>query len=435
MYTPIETLYDIYLNGGKICTDTRQIEPGCIFFALKGDKFNGNEYASEALKKGAGYAVIDDPELNTNSRLLLVEDVLMTLQDLARHHRKTFNFPVIGLTGSNGKTTTKELITKVLSMRFNTYATKGNLNNHIGVPLTLLSIDKSKHEMAIVEMGANHQEEIALLCSIAQPTHGLITNIGKAHLEGFGGMQGIIKGKGELYDYLSKKKGTVFVNSNSDILMEMVSKRRAFGEIVFYCSESSTVNPELISESPVVVYKGNNHRRVTTHLPGQYNFDNICAALVIGKYFGVADEDAHEAIAAYQPDNNRSQVVRKGSNTIIMDAYNANPSSMAAAIASFDRMNAPKKMLILGDMFELGQTAPEEHLLIGQQVAAGNFDTILLAGDLMKHALPVLPKAYYFPDKFSLHNWVMDNPQENTHILIKGSRGMALESILPLMKD
>jgi UDP-N-acetylmuramoyl-tripeptide--D-alanyl-D-alanine ligase len=435
MYTPIETLYDIYLNGGKICTDTRQIVPGCIFFALKGDKFDGNKYALEALQNGAGYAVIDDPELGANSRLLLVEDVLTALQDLARHHRKTFTFPVIGLTGSNGKTTTKELIAKVLGMKFNTYATKGNLNNHIGVPLTLLSIDKDKHEMAIVEMGANHQEEIALLSSIAQPTHGLITNVGKAHLEGFGGIQGIVKGKGELYDFLSKKKGIVFVNSQNDTLMEMVSRRRAFGEIVFYCSESSPVNPELLQESPVVIYKGNNNRRVTTHLPGHYNFDNVCAALAIGKYLGVSDEDAHEAIAAYEPDNNRSQVVKKGSNTIIMDAYNANPSSMAAAIANFDRMEAAKKMLILGDMFELGDAAAEEHLLLGQQIATGKFDIVILAGNLMQHALPALPKAYYFPDKFSLHNWVMDNPQENTHILIKGSRGMALETILPLMKD
>ena len=434
MYTPIETLYDIYLNGAKICTDTRQITPGCIFFALKGDKFDGNQYAEQALKNGAAYAVTDDTSLGENLRFLLVEDVLLTLQDLARQHRKTFTFPVIGLTGSNGKTTTKELIAKVLTMKFNTYATKGNLNNHIGVPLTILSIDREKHEIAIVEMGANHQEEIALLCTIAQPTHGLITNIGKAHLEGFLGMAGIIKGKGELYDFLSKKKGTVFVNAQNDTLMEMVSKRRAFGEIIFYCSESSAVNPELIQESPVVIYKGNNQRRVTTHLPGSYNFDNICAALAIGKHFGVIDEDAHEAIASYEPDNNRSQVVKKGSNTVIMDAYNANPSSMAAAIDNFARLEAPKKMLILGDMFELGDAAPEEHLALGKQIARENFDIVILAGKLMQDALPALPKAYYFPDKFSLHNWVMDNPQENTYILIKGSRGMALESVLSLMK-
>jgi len=433
MYTPIETLYDIYLNGAKISTDTRQITPGCIFFALKGDKFDGNKYAEEALKSGAAYAVVDDASLVPNSCFLLVENVLLSLQDLARHHRKTFKFPVIGLTGSNGKTTTKELIAKVLTMKFNTYATKGNLNNHIGVPLTILSIQRDKHEIAIVEMGANHQEEIALLCSIAQPTHGLITNVGKAHLEGFGGMAGILKGKGELYDFLSKKKGIVFVNTQDETLMEMVSKRRAFGEIIFYCSETSPVNPELIQETPVIVYKGNNQRRVTTHLPGRYNFDNICAALAVGKHFGVVDEDAHEAIANYEPDNNRSQVVKKGSNIVIMDAYNANPSSMTAAVENFARMEASKKMLILGDMLELGEAAQEEHLALGSLIASKNFDIVILAGNLMQHALPALPKAYYFPDKFSLHNWVMDNPQENTTILIKGSRGMALETVLNLM--
>lgn len=435
MYTSIETIYDIYLKGAKISTDTRQIEPGCLFFALKGEKFDGNQYALEALDKGAGYAIVDDSNLEKNPRLLLVEDVLTALQNLARHHRKTFEFPVIGLTGSNGKTTTKELIAKVLGMKYNVYATKGNLNNHIGVPLTILSIDGKKQEMAVIEMGANHQGEIALLSSIAQPTHGLITNIGKAHLEGFGGVKGIIKGKGELFDFLSKKKGIVFVNAQNDITMEMVSKRHAFGQIVFYCTESSPVNPELISENPVVVFKNRNNRQVTTHLPGRYNFDNICAALAIGNFFGVSDEDADEAIAQYEPDNNRSQVIKKGTNTVMMDAYNANPSSMAAAVSNFDKMEATKKMLILGDMLELGEAAPEEHLALGRLIAQGKFDIVLLAGPLMQHALPALPQAYYFPDKFSLHNWVMDNPQDHTHILIKGSRGMSLETILPLLEE
>jgi UDP-N-acetylmuramoyl-tripeptide--D-alanyl-D-alanine ligase len=261
----------------------------------------------------------------------------------------------------------------------------------------------------------------------------LITNIGKAHLEGFGGIKGIVKGKGELFDFLSKKKGTVFVNVQNEKVMEMVSKRRAFGEIVFYCSENNPVNPELLSESPVVIFKDKKGKTVTTHLPGQYNFDNICAALAVGNYFDVTDEDAYEAVAKYQPDNNRSQVVQKGSNTIMMDAYNANPSSMAAAIENFARLDAPKKIVILGDMFELGDAAPAEHLELGKQIAAKNFDIVILAGKLMQHALPALPKAYYFPDKFSLHNWVMDNPQENTHFLIKGSRGMALESVLGVM--
>ncbi|NIJ51475.1 UDP-N-acetylmuramoyl-tripeptide--D-alanyl-D-alanine ligase [Dyadobacter arcticus] len=429
MYTSTETLYQLFSQGAKISTDTRQITPGCIFFALKGDKFDGNQYAADALEKGAGYAVVDDEKVVADKRFLLVEDVLSALQDLARHHRKTFTFPVIALTGSNGKTTTKELIAKVLSMKYNTYATKGNLNNHIGVPLTILSIDTAKHEIAVVEMGANHQAEIALLSSIALPTHGLITNIGKAHLEGFGGVAGIMKGKGELFDFLSKKKGTVFVNSTDDTVMDMVSKRRAFGEIVFYCSESSKVNPELLQENPFVIYKSNG-KTISTHLPGSYNYDNICAALAVGKHFKVSDEDANEAVASYQPDNNRSQIVKKGSNTIFMDAYNANPSSMAAAVASFGRMEAPRTMVILGDMFELGEAAPEEHLELGKLIAAEKFDIVILAGSLMQHALPALPKAYYFPDKFSLHNWVMDNPQENTYILIKGSRGMSLETVL-----
>jgi UDP-N-acetylmuramoyl-tripeptide--D-alanyl-D-alanine ligase len=432
MYTSTETLYDIFKTGIRISTDTRQISEGCLFFALKGDKFDGNQYASEALQKGAAYAVVDNPEIVSGPRFLLVEDVLAALQDLARHHRKTFTFPVIALTGSNGKTTTKELIAKVLSMKYNTYATRGNLNNHIGVPLTLLSINPAKHEMAVVEMGANHQEEIALLCTIAQPTHGLITNIGKAHLEGFGGIEGIKKGKGELFDFLSKKKGIVFANVNNDAVMEMISKRRAFGEIVFYCSENSPVNPALIQETPFVVFS-NKGKTVTTHLPGNYNFENICAALAVGKHFEVSDEDALEAVSTYEPDNNRSQVVKKGSNTVIMDAYNANPSSMQAAIANFARLEAPRKMLILGDMFELGDAAPEEHLALGKQIAAEKFDIVILSGKLMQHALPALPKAYYFPDKFSLHNWIMDNPQENTYILIKGSRGMALESVLGIM--
>ncbi len=435
MYTTTEQLYKIYKEGNSISTDTRKITPGCLFFALKGDNFDGNKYASEALNKGAAYVVVDDETVVAGARFLLVEDVLAALQDLARLHRKTFEFPVIALTGSNGKTTTKELISAVLSMKFQTYATKGNLNNHIGVPLTLLAINPEKYEMAVVEMGANHQEEIALLCSIAMPTHGLITNIGKAHLEGFGGLKGIVKGKGELFDYLSKRKGTVFVNVQNDKVMEMVSKRRAFGEIVFYNSENNPVNPELVSESPVVIFKGAKNKTVTTHLPGQYNFDNICAALAVAKYFEVTDEDAYEAVGNYEPNNNRSQIVRKGSNTIMMDAYNANPSSMAAAIENFAQLDAAKKIVILGDMFELGEAAAEEHLELGKRIAAHHFDIVILSGKLMQHALPALPKAYYFPDKFSLHNWVMDNPQNNTHFLIKGSRGMALESVLSVMPE
>ncbi|PWJ59607.1 UDP-N-acetylmuramoyl-tripeptide--D-alanyl-D-alanine ligase [Dyadobacter jejuensis] len=435
MYTTTEALYDTYIQHPQVFTDTRKIQVNGLFFALKGVSFDGNQYAHKALEDGAAYAIVDDPSIVQDERYLLVEDVLTALQDLARHHRKTFNFPVLALTGSNGKTTTKELLHKVLSMKYNTYATEGNLNNHIGVPLTLLAIQNKKHELAVIEMGANHQGEIAMLSNIAMPTHGLITNIGKAHLEGFGGIQGIKKGKGELLDYLSKKKGTIFVNSKHEDTMEMVSKRRAFGEIVFFGSETSPSHPELLRSSPVVAYKSNNGKMIETHLPGTYNFDNISAALAVAKYFEVTDEDANEAVGQYQPDNNRSQIVHKGSNTIIMDAYNANPSSMQAALQNFENLEAPRKIVILGDMYELGPDSDAEHRALGEALANFHFDTVILTGQHMQQALPALPKAYYFPDKFSLHNWVMDNPQNNTFFLIKGSRGMALESILALLPE
>jgi UDP-N-acetylmuramoyl-tripeptide--D-alanyl-D-alanine ligase len=435
MFVTTEDLYPIYQQHPIVCTDTRQITPGCLFFGLKGAQFDGNQYAQEALSKGAAFAIVDDESVAIGKQFLRVENVLESLQDLARHHRKTFTFPVIALTGSNGKTTTKELVSSVLSMKYNTFHTDGNKNNHIGVPLTLLAIDPTKHEMAVVEMGANHQGEIALLCTIAMPNFGLITNIGKAHLEGFGGLKGVMKGKGELLDYLSKKQGKVFVNVENDTVMELVSKRRAFGEIIFYRSENSPVNPVLIQDSPVVIFKGNSEKVVTTHLPGTYNFDNICAALAIGNYFEVEDADAYEAIANYIPDNNRSQIIKKGSNTVLLDAYNANPSSMAAAIENFHKMDAPKKVVILGDMLELGTESEIEHLALGELIARYHFDTVILCGHDMKYALPALPKAYYIPDKFSLHNWIMDNPLEHTHILIKGSRGMALETVLSVMAN
>jgi UDP-N-acetylmuramoyl-tripeptide--D-alanyl-D-alanine ligase len=433
MEITLEALYSLYIKHPVVSTDTRKIAPGSLFFALKGDTFDGNAFAKKALEEGASYVVVDDPAVVSDERYLLVDDVLATLQDLARHHRSTWSCPIIALTGSNGKTTTKELIAAVLSKKYRTYATQGNLNNHIGVPLTLLAVNGAEYDMVVVEMGANHQQEIALLSSIAQPTHGLITNIGKAHLEGFGGLAGVRKGKGELYDYLAKKKRIVFVNAQNDTLMEMVSKKHSFGEIVFYRSENSPVNPRLIEESPFVIYEDTQKQTVVTHLPGQYNFDNICAALAVGHYFGVDETDAHCAISNYLPDNNRSQVFHKGTNTITLDAYNANPTSMHAALENFIKSEAPRKMVILGDMLELGEETEAEHLALGNLVAQGNFDLVILAGKLMQHALPALPMAYYFPDKFSLHNWVMDNPQSDTHILIKGSRGIGLESIVQFL--
>lgn len=439
-----EQLYAKFLECTGVSTDTRRITPNCLFVALKGDTFNGNTFAQQALASGARYALIDDADLaqqdtdysSLNSRLLLVPDALLALQDLARHHRRTFTFPVVGLTGSNGKTTTKELIASVLGKNYRTYATIGNLNNHIGVPLTLLAIT-DQYEMAVVEMGANHQKEIELLCSIAQPTHGLITNVGKAHLEGFGGIEGVRKGKGELYDYLAQNGKTVFINSRDTTLTAMYRERlksirseSTFAEAIFYPGDPV----ELMQESPVVVYCDTAHEQeVTTHLPGRYNFENMLAALAIGQYFGVSPADANRAVADYNPTNNRSQVVVKGTNTILLDAYNANPSSMAAAIRQFAATPARHKVVILGDMYELGNESEAEHAALGKLIAECGFDTVILAGQDMKFALGALPKAYYIPDKFSLHNWLMDHPMTDTHILVKGSRGMGLESVVPFL--
>ncbi|QHW01303.1 UDP-N-acetylmuramoyl-tripeptide--D-alanyl-D-alanine ligase [Spirosoma endbachense] len=439
-------LYSKFQECTGVSTDTRKITANCLFVALKGDNFNGNQFAQQALASGARYALVDDPAVASQElRCLLVADSLLALQDLARHHRQTLTIPVIGLTGTNGKTTTKELIAAVLSKNYRTYATVGNLNNHIGVPLTVLSIRNdgptAPYEMAVVEMGANHQKEIELLCSIAQPTHGLITNVGKAHLEGFGGVEGVRKGKGELYDYLAQHGRTVFINSRDKVLMAMYRERlkslrseTVFAEAIFYPAVDSTEQTiELIQESPVVIYRDEAGYEVITYLPGQYNFENMLSALTIGRYFGVSRDDANRAIAEYNPTNNRSQVIHKGTNTILLDAYNANPSSMAAAIRQFAAMPARRKVVILGDMYELGQESEAEHAALGKLVAESQFDLVILAGKDMKYALGWLPKAYYIPDKFSLHNWLMDHPMTDTHILVKGSRGMGLESVLPFL--
>ncbi len=426
----IDHLYDRFRETTGVSTDTRRITPDCLFVALRGDTFDGNTFAHQALEAGARYAIVDDPGVAAlDSRCLLVEDSLSALQELARHHRRTLSIPVVGLTGSNGKTTTKELIANVLAQKYVTYATEGNLNNHIGVPLSVLRINE-QHEMAVIEMGANHQREIADLCTICQPTHGLITNIGKAHLEGFGGLAGVRIGKGELYDFLARTGGTVFVNQQDETLREMASERQ-FANVVPYFQDADYT---LIHESPVVIFsEAGSDTQVETHLPGAYNFANMAAALAIGDYFGVEHVEAVQAVAEYNPTNNRSQKVQKGSNTVWMDAYNANPSSMAAAIRQFASLAAPRKVVILGDMYELGDDSPAEHAALGELVASCGFDLVILAGHDIKNALGALPRAFYFPDKFSLHNWLMDHPMQDTQILVKGSRGMSLETVLPFL--
>jgi UDP-N-acetylmuramoyl-tripeptide--D-alanyl-D-alanine ligase len=426
----IAEIYEKYETCRGVSTDTRKIDEGVMFFALKGDKFNANEFAKEALEKGAKYVVIDEEKYATDPGCILVNDVLYTLQKLANYHRQQFNIPFVGLTGSNGKTTSKELVATVLSKKYKTYYTKGNLNNHIGVPLTLLGLDDS-YEIVVIEMGANHQGEIRDLCNICEPTHGFITNVGKAHLEGFGGVEGVKKGKGELYDFLVKSGGTVFLNAKNEALVGMAQSRK-FSQTVEYLKDNKIV---LVKDSPVVIFSTQephlDPQTYTTNLPGWYNFENIAAAIAIGSFFGVLIEDASEAVSAYSPDNNRSQIIQKGTNSILLDAYNANPSSMSAAIQNFINLKTDKqKVVILGDMLELGDEAPAEHKAIGELVAKGDFELVVLAGKLMASALDPLPKAYYFPDKFSLHNWLLDKQIQNSFILIKGSRGMGLESTL-----
>jgi len=366
-----ENIYQLYLQHPVISTDTRKIATDGLFFALKGDKFDANTFAEQAIAAGAAGAIIDNPTYQLGEKYILVDDVLTALQNLARHHRRQLTIPVIGLTGTNGKTTTKELINAVLSQKFKTLATQGNLNNHIGVPLTILSIN-STHEIAVIEMGANHQREIALLSSIAQPSHGLITNIGKAHLEGFGGVEGIKIGKGELYDFLKTDDGIAFVNGDDAVLMAM-QQARSLSKLVLYgtANPNNSVTGKLTENSPLLALAWTNNSsaeayEVKTQLTGAYNLNNILAAICIGVYFGLTADEINAGIAGYQPQNNRSQIKQTATNTLICDYYNANPSSMQVAIENIGKLQADKKVLILGDMFELGDESAEDHAAIIQ---------------------------------------------------------------------
>jgi len=429
MSTPIENIYRRYAESGVVSTDTRKITPGSVFFALKGDKFNANEFAAEALLKGAGWAVIDEEKYATDDRCILVTNVLESLQQLARYHRDRLNIPVIALTGSNGKTTTKELTNAVLRRKFRTLATKGNLNNHIGVPLTLLSIDESV-EIAVVEMGANHPGEIAMLCHIANPTHGFITNIGKAHIGTFGGFENIVRAKSELYQHLLSNNGIAFVNSQNHLLVELA---KPFDEPVYYPSEGDFYHAEFLGADPLVKIRADNGEEIQTQLIGSYNFENIACALCLGKFFGVDAHIANDAVAEYAPENMRSQVVSKGTNTIILDAYNANPSSMQAAIENIAAMKTQKKVLILGDMFELEGEADKEHRAIGKLIREKGFSDVYLCGSLFKAALHEIPSAKYFANKDELIQELKRNPLSHAAILVKASRGIGLETIVEFL--
>ena len=420
-----EKLYEKFLKCSGVSTDTRQIKSGNMFFALRGPNFNANQFASEALEKGASWVVIDEAAYRSDPRHILVEDALKALQELAIFHRRRFKIPFIGITGSNGKTTTKELVNCVLSAKYNTVATTGNLNNHIGVPLTVLSVN-DETEIAIIEMGANKPGDIKELCDIANPTHGVITSIGKAHIEGFGSLEGVLKTKTELFDHLLKNNGKVFINSSNRIFANMI---RRFEDPVLYPGENDFYHARLVKSDPYVTYQNESGKTVDTNLIGSYNFDNIAAALCIGKFFGVEEKAANKAIAAYVPANMRSQVIRKGSNTIILDAYNANPGSMEAALQTLSAMPEKRKVAILGDMLELGNITEDEHASIGRLTAALKIDEVYLCGVLMSFGHAGNPDARYFRDKKSLEEFLDSRKFENAAILVKASRGMQLETV------
>ena len=421
----IEHIHRLFLTSHSVCTDTRKLQKNAIFFALKGDNFNGNTYAEKALKNGAKYAIVDETEFNTSSKTILVDNVLETLQKLAAFHRIYLNTPIIALTGSNGKTTTKELINAVLSQKFKTTATIGNLNNHIGVPLTLLSMTKDT-EIGIVEMGANHQKEIEFLCSIATPDYGYITNFGKAHLEGFGGKEGVIKGKSEMYDYLIAHNKTIFVNANDAIQVEKTKDANwfSFGNKI----EGTDVSIDFIEAQPFVkcIYNG---LIMQSQLIGYYNFNNMAAAIAIGNYFKVDDATIKTAIENYIPTNNRSQIIEKDSNKIILDAYNANPTSMRAALLNFEKQKG-HKIAILGDMFELGNDAKQEHQNIADLAMSLNINNVIFVGENFYKSNAKSSKSKQFKTFDDFKNNFDLSEIENATLLIKGSRGMALERIL-----
>jgi UDP-N-acetylmuramoyl-tripeptide--D-alanyl-D-alanine ligase len=431
----IEKLYKLYQQHPSVETDTRKLKPGDIFFALKGDNFNGNSFAAKAIEAGAVMAVIDEKEYEIPGKTILTESVLQSLQQLAAHHRRQFQnlsngkqVPFIAITGSNGKTTTKELLHAVLSTSYKTYTTEGNLNNHIGVPLTLLKIKKDA-EMVVIEMGANHIGEIAAYCKIADPDYGLITNCGKAHLEGFGSEEGVRKAKGELFDHLrTLTHGFAFVNWDYDYLREM--SKGISGIIKYGTKEEAHVIGRVLKNDPLLeieIVQGLDQKHITTNLVGEYNLPNVLAAITVGKYFKVPEAAIRSAIAAYTPSNSRSQLIRKGTNKIILDAYNANPSSMKLAIENFSKLPAANKVLMLGAMAELGEESLKEHEDLLEQIGKSFWTSVVLVGgDFLKIDHPYLG----FENSLEARNWFKEQQFDNTDILIKGSRSVQMEKVL-----
>lgn len=429
----IEDLYSLFCAHPKVVKDTRLNVEGAIYFSLKGGNFDGNVYASDALDKGAAYAVIDDGKFKSDDRMILVDDTLKALQNLATYHRRKLGVPILALTGSNGKTTTKELIYGVLSQKYRCWATQGNYNNHIGVPLTLLQMDEST-EIGVVEMGANNPGEIAALCDIAYPDYGYITNFGRVHLEGFGSLQGVIEGKTEMYRHLAAHDKTVFVNAPDPVQMERTAsmKRYVIGNVKESGTNDPGCNVRFIGADPFVrmEFEG---REIRSDLIGAYNYQNMAAAACIGKYFEVDMEDIAKGIESYRPTNNRSQVIQRGSNTIILDAYNANPNSMEAAIANLKGLGAKKKVAVLGDMFEVGEDSAMEHQKIAELIVSTNVDGIYLIGENFAEVALESDRVKFFPKYEAFADYFAALDFENTTFLIKASRGMALERVMELL--
>lgn len=424
----IEDLYKKFLENKSIQTDTRKLKAGDIFFALKGPNFNGNLFAQKALDMGAAYVIVDEAAAVVNEKCILVDDCLETLQSLAKYHRQQFQIPFIAITGSNGKTTSKELIAAVLSSHFKTYTTEGNLNNHIGVPLTILRVAPDA-EMAVIEMGANHQKEIAGYCAYTLPTHGVITNTGKAHLEGFGGIEGVRKGKGELYDFIRAEHGTIFIYDDYDYLKPM---SEGIENKVWYGQSSGLIQGTVAAREPfleVAITRGLDTNLIKTKLVGDYNLPNVLCAATIGKYFGVPDEKIVKAIESYTPSNSRSQLLEYKGNHIILDAYNANPSSMKVAIENFAAIHATEKILMLGAMKELGEESIAEHQALIQLIDQYSWKAVVLVGgdfEKIKHSYTYLPNAD------EAREWLIAQGFQHAHILIKGSRGIAMERVIHL---
>ena len=422
-------LYDLFIHNPQITTDSRNCPKGSIFFALKGDKFDGNQYAGKALASGCVYAVIDNPDYYIGERTILVDNVLKTLQQLAHHHRKVLGLPIIGITGTNGKTTTKELLAAVLSTKFNLLYTEGNFNNHIGVPLTLLRLTHD-HEMAVIEMGASHPGDIKELVDIVHPNYGIITNVGRAHLEGFGSFEGVIRTKGELYDYIRRSKGKIFIKKENEYLQSIA---KGIEQITYGNGDDAFASGQVVSCDPFLVFnwkqQGKLHT-VETHIIGSYNLDNVLAAVAVGRFFKIPAERISRAIAAYEPTNNRSQFKKTDNNELIIDAYNANPSSMKVALDNFITMPVQPKAIILGDMRELGPTSDELHAEVVAQIKKGQFDKVYLCGE---HFSKVGKEFSPFATTEAMVEELRKQPLKGYHILIKGSHSMGLEKLADIL--